>query len=79
MTSTSRGGFNLGRRTLRSLGGLLGARAVSRGCVVLSTQMHVVRGCRKRCRRQMKGGAGSERIEVHCRDIHEERVAGKAW
>ena len=49
------------RRTLRSLGGLLGARAVSQRCAVpstRSTQMHVVRGCRKRCRPQMKGPRG---------------------
>ena len=70
--STSRGGFTSGRRTLRSLGGLLGARAVSRRCAVLSTrstEMHVVRGCRKRCRRQMKGGAGTRKQVKGSRSI----------
>ena len=59
--NTSRRGFTSGRRTLRSLGGLLGARAVSQRCAVpstRSTQMRVVRGCRKRCRPQMKGPRG---------------------
>ena len=59
----------------RSSGELLRARAVSRRCAVPT---RVVRGCRRRCRQRTEAGAGPARqndtIDVHSRDIQEERA-----